>query len=277
MFSQSLKLSVHFFNEEPTAAARQLESLDPSASALLLVKVPLSSATHVLKVMLPSSAAKIVENLPEEYTASVFHSLELAEIAAILRYIKAPRRSVLLALLPLKKQTICRLLISYPEHTIGSMIESNVLVLNSQMTVADALIRVKKHDYFDTHEIVVVDSSRKLFGKTSLHELLRKPAATIIKTICKRTVDSLSGFSDARAVLASEIWKKSDMVTVINRKQEFIGILRHCDLRAALSHIKVVDEVSNAIPGEILDAYGTVLLTVLDVFIPAKTPNPAAQ
>lgn len=271
MANNNLKLTIQFFKEEPAAAARKLDIMGSDSAAALLQKIPVSVACKVIYAMLPRASANIISKASTDFNKAIFESIELADIAAILRYVNVEARHALIELLPKSRQSLCKLLISYPENTVGSLIETNVLVLDSQMTVDEAMLRVRKQTYFDNHEVLIVDRKRKIVGKLSIYDLLRAPALTLISDLTNTEVETVNGLSDVSTVLGMGIWQKTDSIAVVNRKQEFIGILRHYDLRGAIARNKNTTHSKRSLTGEVIDTYADVLRSISEIFIDPKS------
>lgn len=269
MANHNLKLTIHFFNEEPIAAARQLNLMDPDSAAAILQKVPISAVSKVIYAMLPSVAAKVLVLVSDDFNRALFQSVELADIAAILRYVENDYRKSLIELLPKSRQALCKILISYPENTVGALIETNVLVIDSQMTVTEAMLRVKKQTYFDHHEVIIVNNKRKIIGKLSIFDLIRASGSTTILALPTTKVESVNGLSDVSTVLNMDLWKKTDSISVVNRRQEFIGILRHYDLRASIERNEKPANSASSVAWEVTDAYSSTFRSLSELFIKA--------
>jgi Mg/Co/Ni transporter MgtE len=267
MVNHNLKLTIYYFSEEPIAAARKLDLMNADSAAAILQQIPISAVSKVIYAMLPSKAAEVLILTSNDFNRELFEYLELADIAAILRYVSNGDRKRLIECIPISRQTLCKLLISYPENTVGALIETNVLILDSQMTVADAMLRVKKRTYFDNHEVIILDDKRKIVGKLSIFDLLRASATTPIPALANTTVSKVNGLSNVSTVLDMDVWQKTDSISVVNRKQAFIGILRHCDLRACVTRNKKPTKISPSVSWEVSDTYGCTPLCISDLFI----------
>jgi magnesium transporter len=270
MENHNLKLTIHFFNEEPIAAARKLDLMGADSAAAILQKVPMPVVSKVIYAMLPSAVAKVLILTLDNFNSALFESIELADTAAILRYVNNVDRKRLIDLVPKNRQTLCKLLISYPENTIGALIETNVLVIDSRLTVAEAMQRVKKQTYFDNHEVLIVNNKQKLVGKLSIFDLLRAHSSTLISALAFTSVDTVNGLSDVRTVLGMDIWQKTDSIAVVNRKQEFMGILRHFDLRASIARNEKTTHISRLLTWEVADTYGSTIRSIPEFFIHPK-------
>lgn len=235
MFALNLKLTTHFFKEEPQAAAQKLSTLEPQDAASILVEVPISSTLRVISAMSPNVASNVLACCPEDYTRSLFTELELSEIAFIMRYMDKVTRQRLLGLLPKNKQILCKLLVSYPQNTIGALIKTNILVVDNKMLVADVILRLKKHDNYDDQSVYVVNSQRQLIGVISVFELFRASTSLQISVLKLVNMEQLNGLTDLDTAVQSSVWMKSDVVAIVDRKKQIIGVLFHRDLRHAIN------------------------------------------
>ena len=68
-------------------------------------------------------------------------------------------------------------------------------------------------------------------------------------------------------VLGMDIWLKTDSISVVNRKQEFMGILRHYDLRASIARNEKTTAIPQSVAWEVSQAYGSTLRSISELFI----------
>ncbi|MDN4503496.1 CBS domain-containing protein [Alteromonadaceae bacterium BrNp21-10] len=266
MNSSKLKLAVQFLHDEPQAAALKLELETPELAAAMLLKVPNKVAANVMCCMQPLFAASMMSVLDEANIAGLLDSIDSAHTAAILRHLPTSEFARVLGLLPLKKQTLCKMLISYPDYTVGAWVETNVLILDSQMTIEDALLRLKKRRYSDETSIYVVNHQRQVVGKMSVFDVIRRPATQIVEDVMSTQVDVIGGYTELLAALELPIWSVLDCVAVINRKQEFIGIIHHHRLRTILQlHSTPVVANKQYLSATLFDAYAATLARFFDL------------
>lgn len=276
MHNAKLALALHFMEEEPQAAARKLELQDADYIAALLEKAPAQVAARVLSAMLPVFAAPVLLALDTEEAARLLKVLNNADIAALLRQLSDKDRHKQLALLPLKKQTACLLLLSYPDYTLGAWTETDLLVLDEQMDVADAMLRLKKRAFSETGDIYVVNDKRQIRGKLSIYALLRAANNQQVHRLMQPVEQSVSGFTELSAALKLDIWQRQDTVAVINQQQELLGIIHHHQLRHALTR-SAVSAPLEPLPGDILGAYGASINALLDLIAPPQTGRQEAK
>ncbi|PCK33020.1 magnesium transporter MgtE N-terminal domain-containing protein, partial [Pseudoalteromonas piscicida] len=156
----NLKVAQHFLQQEPAGAARLLSLQAPDIAAELLKSLTNEAALNVLKMMQPKSAAELLVTQTDVDISRWLSKMKLADIAAILRHLQENQQARLLNLLSVRKQTLCKMLITYPDYTIGAWVETDVLILEESMTIEEALLRLKKRDYISFAFTYVVNQHR---------------------------------------------------------------------------------------------------------------------
>ncbi|KXI27753.1 magnesium transporter MgtE N-terminal domain-containing protein [Paraglaciecola hydrolytica] len=271
MTAAQLELSVHFLKVESQAAARQLELLAPEQACLLLQKSPVAAVVQVLRVMLPNVAAKILMLVPSANVFKWLEKLNAADVAAMLRYLDAEQRTQLVETLPRNKQALIKMLISYPEYSVGSLVETDVLILDEQMLVEDAMQRLKNKRHGYLQEIFIVNQSRQLMGKLALSQLFVLPSATLLHNVMQTQVNSIIASLDIVSAAELQYWKGTDTLAVINRKHEFVGVLHHHSLRHFLYRKDIQQNQNETVSADLVDIYGATFMSIMDLISPANT------
>jgi Mg/Co/Ni transporter MgtE len=266
MNSPAFTMAIRFMEDEPEAAARKLEVEDPQNVSQLLQRMPGSTVKGVLRRMLPASSASIVYYLDNDYAADLFNQMSMADVVSILRHLSPDEREALILKLPVKKQTACNLLLHYPEYSVGAWVETDLLVLDESMQVEEALSRLKKKVFVETHDIYVVNRNRQVVGSLSIYALLRSPGTTLVRSVMRQDIAVVSALSDLKSALALPAWQFRDTLPVVSRHQEFIGILHHHIVRKALSQMRSDSASAAYVPTDILAAYGASFLGIIDTF-----------
>ena len=271
MTAPAFTLALRFLETEPEAAARKLELEEPENVSALFQKASPRIVIQVLRSMLPAYSAPVLAQLPEDFTGTLFSEMNQADIAAILRHLNAQDCARLLKLLPIRKQTTCNLLISYPDYTIGAWLESGLLVLDEHMEVQEALTRLKKKSYPETQDIYVVNRKRQVQGRVSIYELIRASTNQPVKNLMRDGGPTVSGLTHLATALSLPVWEHQDTVAVVNRKQEFLGVLHHFGVRAALARSTRPASANNLMGNDIISAYTGAIMGLIDGFLPPDT------
>lgn len=256
MPSPHIKLAIHFLSEEPEVAAHRLHTESPQAVCELLQTVPPPVAAEVLRLMLPTFSSSILPLLEQDFLSNVLSCLKLADIAAIIRVLKKSNQTKIVNMLPLARQAACRTLLGFPIHTVGAWLETDILTLDKEMLIAEALKAVKQSSYASTQHIFVLGKSQNIIGKISIYDLLRHAKNFSIAEIMKPKTPMLSGHMELEAALGSPAWRQADTLPVVNSKSALIGVVHHHRIRSAVT--RNPEKKSETVLGDLLVAYGAV-------------------
>lgn len=265
MSEHKLKLAAAFVESHPRVAAEMLEQKSASEVASFLQKIPSKDAAAVLVEMLKKSAASIYAEIPFEFGLEIFHHLKPAEMVGILRCLSAKRRERYIKELPVKAQLSCVLMLGYTEGMVGAHLTNAVAVVRYDSTVSEALHIIKSSQGTVPSDFVfVLDAEGKLKGRFRLVELLRCSDDLPVSSLVQDNFKSIQGRADITEVVKHPEWMRHEMVPVLNRRGEFIGVLRHSDLRKAIDSLneRVVQEEKPELVAGIAQGYAQSLIAL---------------
>lgn len=263
-----LKLTLHFLTTEPVAAARKLELLEPDQAAAIVKEASLSCAKGVLTTMLPSASARLFVYFTDAQCLKLVESMNMADLAAILRYMDKQEQRELLNLLSLRKQTLCKMLISYPEYALGSIVETDILVVDSHMQVDEVLLRLKKKTFSYLQSLYVVNDRRQLEGQIFIGQLFHSSGTTPVSNLAQQVSVTLNASMDMLSAFEMDVWQAHDVIVVVNRNQEFIGVVHANRLRHFISHKNIHEKSNKSVSADLLDAYGETIISMVDLMNP---------
>ncbi len=219
------ELSFAFVENHPVDAARVLERIAPQNVAALLADMPARLAAPVLRAMLPLHAARCLENLDDQSVPVLLHAMGPQSGVAVLHYMAESRRNDLIVQLPTAQAMAFRLLLGYPEDTVGAWMDPRVLALPANTTVEAVLRRLREADEDCSAGIFVVGTDQSLQGHVDLPELLRATADTAIYRIMHQVTYTLPARATIRAVEEHAGWDDHQSLPVVERDDRFVGAL----------------------------------------------------
>lgn len=266
MNPRELDVILTFIQQHPDAAARELELQTLESAAELIQTLPLHQGRQLIKYMLPPYAARLCSQLPKDMVAGLLAGFNANQAATILRGMGKPEREKLLTALPDKIAGLCRLLLSYSDDSVGAWMSADIFMLPSDCRVADALQR-----YTGTNSSIigdalpVVDNGGFFIGLVYLGELLGAKGESSISQLRQDGPPTLSSRTSLAAAARHEGWQQHDILPVLNRSKQLVGLLRHVDLRRSLEQF---GEISRSIPqddflGNMTEAYMGTLVALL--------------
>lgn len=230
--SERIDLSLGFLRRRPASAAAVLERLPPEEVASYLQQVPSSLAAPVVSAMLPFHSARCLMAAGEPCAIALLSSMPGASAAAVLRRMPHALADALIERLPPRSAFRLRLVLRYPQTTVGAWMESGVLTLPVEASVHDAW-RLLRQDGEDLERFVyVVDREKHLLGHVTSAALLTASDDMMIERLIDE-VTPLKARGDLPLALARRDWPEVDPLPVVARDGVFLGIARYAELQFA--------------------------------------------
>jgi magnesium transporter len=233
------QLVAAYLRLHPENAARLLESLPVHEANAVLNAVDVATTAPVVGHMLPTHAAQCLERLPPADSALVLERLGSQESVAVLRHLPTEHRENVLNALGPQWLMAFKLLLSYPTNTVGAWIEPRVLTLPDDCTAGEARDRIARSEQVEQARIYVLDRSGRLRGAVRGLALLqvghRKRIASILEP-----ADALWARDPLATAQEHSVWERHTEAPVINRDEEFIGVISYADLRKAFREVNHV-------------------------------------
>lgn len=170
--------------------------------------------------------AQVVSEIDEDNWKDLLAQLSPEEIAALTCEMESDDAADLIAKLPLQARhdTLRRLpdedrrhvqdLLSYPEDSAGGIMQVELVRVDQNQTVADAIVTVRKlvEDDVEVLAVWAVDSEDRLVGHIALVDLLLRKSTTTIQSFMNPDVVSVKPLVDQEEV--ARIFKKYDLIAL---------------------------------------------------------------
>jgi magnesium transporter len=164
--------------------------------------------------------SRLIEAMPHDSRAELLRRLDAALVDDLLPLIaKADREDI-------------RKLLTYPEHSAGSVMTTDYATLPLGITVADAIAEVRRQA--PTRETIyylyVLDADRHLIGSVSLRNLILAKPTSLVADLMDHEVVSV--FFDADQDEAARLLAKYDFlaIPVVDHDNRLVGIVTHDDV-----------------------------------------------
>ncbi len=235
MNPNQLTLVDTFIRTHTREAAREIENCPIDSSTALLQALPLSHGRRLISSMIPLHAAKICAKLPLENTAALLSQSNADNICAILRCLNKPLRINILKQLPQSTSTLCKLRLNYSQDTVGAWMNADVNMLPLDITTEQAIERLAQQECTTQNQVIPVINANLLFsGAVQALDLLTARKDTVLKHIVKNNIPCISSRARLSAISIHPAWDEHDVLIVLGRKKQFVGLLPHNGLRQGL-------------------------------------------
>lgn len=265
MSKPNLTMAVAFASSYPDEAARTLELQKPETSAKFLDTYARSLPPELLQRMLPNYVSRLCTHLEPRRLSEIFAEADASFIAAILRTLPVNQRNSILGYLSTAKRAAVQLLLNFPDDSVGSRMNPNVVTLpiDSDADTARRFVKMGGN-LMESERLFVVDRDRRLLGFTSHVELAQAKKKQPLTSILEPDTRALLSRTTIETAALHSAWAQADIMPVINRNQHFIGAIRHVDLRKArdeMSNAHLTPEKENPI-SDFAKAYGNTYLAL---------------
>ena len=225
------------------AGAALLQNMPAIDAATLLVDVDLSISWKLFSGLSASAQAVVFGHLRPSVQAEMARLMSRKELALIFermdhdvradlynRLSESERQTLLPGLAHAEREDI-RLLASYPEGTVGSVMTSAYVSLRSEQTATEALesIRLEAPETELIYQAYVLDANRYLLGTLSLRDLLlADPCVQIESLMIKEVIQTQA---NAPRNEMAQLISRYDLlaVPVVNEAGQMVGVVTHDD------------------------------------------------
>jgi len=229
------RLTLAYVEAHPADAARVLERLPTAQATAFFAALPARALAPAFGAMLPIAAGRILAELPDEQTVALLSVLGTQPALSVLRHVPESRRATLLADLPTVTAVASRLLLGYPDDSVGAWTDPEVVALPAEAAVEDALLRVRAMPGTRVEEIYTVGMGERLLGAVELATLLRAPAHAALETVTRKPSAVLPAASPLAGAATHRGWQHAAGLPVVEANERLIGVLRRATLMRALA------------------------------------------
>ncbi len=228
-------LSLHFLQEHPRDAARTLEQFEPAELARYLELVPTIIAAEVLKFMIPSIAAECLKNMALNKSSPLIMQLGIERGSILLRRMRETMREQIISSTSPFFSNMARLVLRYPEGTVGQAMNPNVFSVHQDMSVSEVITAVRNSADLNCNQIFITGDQQEIRGVVEVRLLLVSDGKLSMKEIMHSPGNSVSARSSLASVYQSIAQEPREIFPVVDHHGAFIGILTRSALHEHLS------------------------------------------
>lgn len=209
-----------------------MEEFDEEDMLRIFRILPKNLAADVFSYMEVDSQQFIITSLSEKDAAGIINNLMADDAADLLEEMPANVVKKLLANANPETRRDINDLLRYPEDSAGSIMTVEYVDLKENMTVEDAIARIRKigMDSETINICYVLDAKRKLVGTVALRYLLISPADAVIGEIMHEHVIYINTLMDQEEVARQ--FQKYDFIAmpVVDNEERLVGIITVDDI-----------------------------------------------
>ncbi|MDE6203043.1 MAG: magnesium transporter [Lachnospiraceae bacterium] len=204
-----------------------MEELDEEDLLKIFRSLPKSMAADVFSYLEVDSKQFIITSLSERDAAGIINNLMADDATDLLEEMPANVVKKLLANASPETRRDINHLLRYPEDSAGSIMTVEYVDLKENMTVEDAIARIRKigMDSETINICYVLDAKRTLVGTVALRYLLISPGDAVIGEIMHENVIYINTMMDQEEVARQ--FQKYDFTAmpVVDNENRLVGII----------------------------------------------------
>jgi len=178
-----------------------------------------------------------VDYLPLESAGNLLERLRPDETADILNSILPEKRRRIFEHLTVEKREEIRKLLEYPPESAGGLMTPEVLSLEQEMTVKDAMEHIRREamGYEVIYYAYVTDRKKRLVGVLSLRDLVLVPPEETLQNFMNQ--DVIKVYSDTDQEEVAHVMADYNLVAlpVVDKNDALLGIITHDDVVDVIS------------------------------------------
>lgn len=234
-------LNSAYLQRYPDEVTRLLDELGSDAALSVLQTLPSAEAAMLWEQLPLETAEAILLKADDAFIAEVMAAIDPVQAAALLRRMDdAQCQRVLVRLSAAAAQDLRRLM-SYPNDSAGSLMDPRTVTLRGDMTVREALERLRRHKPRFTHHLFVVDRELRLHSRVEIEALALAEGDTPVEAVARPVRLAVTALEHREDLLEKLGRHGFSDVPVTDSDGKLIGVIHHDQLFGAVQEDSSAD------------------------------------
>lgn len=235
------QLHERFLLDFPHEAARELDAMAPQDVAALLASHPRRVVTGAWEALAPDVACEVLVHFPDSLQRHVLAEADPTISVAALAQLDSEQRNALLAKLDTQVARELKSMSDYPEDSAGRVMNSRIAPLRDNLTIGEAIERLRAIRQRGMRELIVVDNDGRLIGRVETEDLVLAGADQPLQSIVRGIAAAVQEF-DAREDVVEIMHNHSiSVLPVVNQTGRYVGVIRETELISAVEQETSID------------------------------------
>ena len=262
----SRKMAVHALAHHPRNCSVVLENLPREAAAELLKTCPPVETSAVITRVSPHTARGILTYFEPEQIFKLLSTLPVSQIARLIRGLDPNVIDIVIDAFPKRAKHNLRLLLSFKPGTAGALMDTEVLALNKDIAIRDALDQIREFPDLTRYNVYIVEEDQLLVGVVNLRELFLAKKNLTLSQVMTTNPHRIASHADHATITHHPGWREAHSLPVVDESDAYLGALRYRtlrDLEEAHTTKSVVDSDAGAAFGQVISTAAGGLLDAL--------------
>jgi magnesium transporter len=201
-----------------------------AGSSIALEMLAPHAAARELERLGAREAAALLAALPDPAVRAVAAALPMTRAAGIIAAVEPGERERVLAALPDALRAEILSLFEHAADTAGALMDPRITAFRADMTVAEALARMRTFREKEFDSIYLVDAAGTLTCSVPLAEIVTADPTARLKDLSRAPAVSVPAQSTREEIVAATAGLRASALPVVDGAGRLIGVLRHSTL-----------------------------------------------
>lgn len=265
------RFTLHYIESHPADSASSLESINHEDMCEFIEALPIKHAALVIQNLTPISGASALARLPLDSVIPILTRLPANQATSLIRRIPSEKKKDITTLPGLPG--FVKRSLRYPEDTVGSIMDTDALVLPARFTVREARKYMKKHTARIHNRIFVTDDQQVLIGFIELKEIMFASYKTTLALMARRPNIKLSVRDRLESAAAETATQQTEVFPVVDHANHLMGVVASRDLRQAIAEIQGSDISEQTVTDDLLEILDVISNVCGDLLIDKSNIN----
>lgn len=225
-----LETLLEFFVElHPDDAARAFESLDRDEAERLFASLPEDVVVELANRLEAPLLVALLRTLNEDRASSILGRMEPRASSTLLMQFDEERRDEILDRLPPNVAKPVRALLGYPEDSAGGMMQPGVASFPIDLTVQQAIQRIRTTPREVLHYLYVTDRKGRLVGVLNMRDLLLASPKDRIEPIVYKELLTVPDVMPREEVISTMREHGFLAIPVVDLENRLVGVVKQSD------------------------------------------------
>lgn len=220
-------LNEAFFQNHHEEAARILEGYPVEDILRVLQGTGPKNAANLLACITPPVAADTLAIMPTDLLKQVVPHLSPSLAASLFQRMDDDLQRAILFRVPERYAQEIRSYMTYPEESVGRIMDPKFFVLQEESTVREAMVQVRIRAQKDVHDVYVIDRNQKLVGRISVRDLLLVDPEEKLQSVMVQDLPTIHPLESREEIIELFGERHFFTIPVVDLDKRLLGVVRN--------------------------------------------------
>lgn len=230
-----------YVRQHPAEAIQHINQLSLNDVIELLQQMSFADMIVLWDRLSLALATTALPRLPESITRQIMQRGDPVHTSRVLVRMNAEQRQQMMSYVSSSRQRELSSLVQYPEESAGSLMSPRFVPLYKDMTVKEALHRIRKFKPRFTRQLYIIDGEGKLQSMVEIHNLALAEAKVTLGELAKSVPGMVMATATKEEVVDQLEQHRITDLPVVDISGQLIGIIRYDELMAAVREESSMD------------------------------------